>query len=567
MMPAATAFRIPESGLVMIQPRIHANRDPAAWMSLLVLPACFVGAALAARTAGGPPWLSFNLDPDYFYLLDALNIVNLTTPGHVFHPGATVHWLGALVLKAAHPLSNAAAITDAVLADPVRHLRLISDAFVAANGVAAAILGIAAWLAFGALAPAWLLQTAPLLSMVTVKHSHHVKPEALLVATTLALMAVAVTTLRPGELDRHGRRFAVAFGVIAGFGAATKVTALPIFVLPLFVLAFGPGGGRAVAAYVGSAAVATVVFTLPMAGAYDVFLAWIAHVGSGSGAYGGGAPGVVDWGAYPRAVAKLVSRPVTHVPLAAALATLAWADWRRRRGLPLPAPETRLLAGVAAAEIAQVLLIAKQPNAMYLIPSLMLGALAFVVAWRLWSVAAAGDARVAAILDRGPAVLLAVLLVAQGAAVVRLVGGLADDRAHALAAADDSRFARCARVYSYAASSPAYALQLADYVTGSRFAGRLAERGAAGIYWLEHWWSQDRVVFRDWRGPADIAAVVGRAPCVVFRGSHWQVTEPLLMKLMPGLAIDARCRNGEETTATRGVGCDGNPLPAPPGKR
>ena len=43
---------------------------------LLALPILFVASELWVRIQGGPNWLWFNLDPDYFYLLDALNILN-----------------------------------------------------------------------------------------------------------------------------------------------------------------------------------------------------------------------------------------------------------------------------------------------------------------------------------------------------------------------------------------------------------------------------------------------------------------------------------------------------------
>jgi len=545
----------------MNRPHIRSRRELWAWGSLLVLPAWTVLAMVAARTAGGPSWLWFNLDPDYFYLLDAVNVVNLTTPGHVYHPGTPVDWLGALILKAAHPLSGGPAIAAAVLAEPERHLRLIGNAFVVFAGFGGLAVGAAARRAFGALLPAWALQMAPLLSMVIVKQGYHVKPDALLVTAMLVMTAVAVATLEPGRLQRRGYRFAVAFGTIAGFAVASKITALPVFVLPLFVLAGAPGASRAIVLYGAAAAVAVIVFTLPAAGAYDVFFAWMAKVSQGSGAYGGGAPGVIAWATYPKSIAKMLARPVSHVPLALALMTLAWAAWRRRAGRPLPAPETRLLAGIAAAQLAQVLVVAKQPNAIYMIPALMLGAPAFVVAWRLWA-AALAERGGAAVLDRGVAVLLAVLLAAQGYGVAKLTRGLADDRTRALAA-DDSRFAGCARVYSYAASSPAFALLLGDYVTGSRFAARLAERGPADVYWLEHWWDQSRVVLRDWRGPVDPGRVLAAAPCAMFRGSHWRVTEPLLKTLAPGLSFDARCSTRDEAIVTRGVGCDGRSPRAP----
>ena len=92
---------------------------------LLVLPGCFMVAAFWVRAQGGPAWLWFNLDPDYYYLLDALNVLNLTTPGHVYHPGTTVDWLGALILKVAYLGAGAENIITAVLNDPAGMNRLL----------------------------------------------------------------------------------------------------------------------------------------------------------------------------------------------------------------------------------------------------------------------------------------------------------------------------------------------------------------------------------------------------------------------------------------------------------
>ena len=113
-----------------------------AWPAMAALPVVYVAVTLVLRADAMPFWLWHNLDPDYFYLLDSLNIVNLTTPGHVYHPGTTVQWLGALVLKAAYPFTGPGEITGAVLADPERHLRLIGTVIVALNGGALYCLGV-----------------------------------------------------------------------------------------------------------------------------------------------------------------------------------------------------------------------------------------------------------------------------------------------------------------------------------------------------------------------------------------------------------------------------------------
>ncbi|MFQ5764280.1 MAG: hypothetical protein ACE5GT_05075 [Rhodospirillales bacterium] len=529
----------------------RSRRGLPAWYSLLVLPVCFVAAAVWTRAAGGPFWLWHQLDPDYFYLLDALNVLNLTTPGHVYHPGTTVEWLGALALRLADPFAGAETIAGRVLAEPEAYLRLIGNVFIGFNALALAVLGAAALRAFGTPAPAWLLQTAPFVSMLMLKNSYHVKPEALLLATALTLAALALLTLEPGLLGRRRRAFAVAFGAIAGFGVATKVTALPVFLLPLFVL----GGVSAIALYGAAALAALVLFTLPAAGAYDVFFSWMATVAQGSGAYGGGGEGLVNWALYPGAVIKLFKRPAFHVVFVLSVLTLAWALWRRRQGSPLPGAEVRLLAGVVAAQLAHVLLVAKQPSAIYLIPSLVLIPLALVLVWRLGTVLAV-ERGLPKAPGRALATVLAVLVVAGGLGATRLTGELAEKRQAGLAL-DNDRFAACARVHAYASSSRSFALLLGDYVTGSRFGPRLAGLHPANDYWLEHWWDQSRLVFRGWRGPEDMAQTLGRYPCAVLRVSHWARIKELLPETLPGLAFDARCSTAYETILVRGAGCDG----------
>ena len=525
-----------------------------AQLPLLALPVLFAASALWVRVQGGPNWLWFNLDPDYFYLLDALNILNLTTPGHVYHPGTTVQWLAALILKMINPATSSDVITGLVLADPESYLHLIFVIFTSLNGLALWGLGVAGRRVFGGLTAACFLQLAPFISMVIIKHSTHAKPEALLVLTMLIMASMVVLSLTPGLMARRRLSFAVAFGAIAGFGVATKITAFPVFLLPLFVLGQGAefrDWAGTVFLYGVSALAAVVLFTLPAVGAYDVFFGWMATVSQGPGTYGGGASGgFVDWTAYPGHVLKLFKRPTFHVVFILAVAVLVMAVRRQFKVGTAPGSEFWLLVGIVAAQLAHVLLIAKQPNAIYLIPSFILIPLAFVLVWRL------GEGFVSRSLGPGVTVLLAVLVVAQGAAVIRL-GYEQADKSRAALSVDMGRFESCARVYSYAASSPTYALMLADYVTGGRFAERLAALGPGNDYWFEHWWDQSRLVFRSWRGPEDLGETLARYPCIAVRASHWYVLERLLPETKPRLTFDRMCPTGSETIAVSGVDCNG----------
>ena len=212
-----------------------------------------------------------------------------------------------------------------------------------------------------------------------------------------------------------------------------------------------------------------------------------------------------------------------------------------------------------AAQLAQGLLVAKQPSAHYMISSYVLIPLGFVLAWRLGRALMAAGGPWPRRFDRGAVVVLAAVIAAQALAVGNLARELSVTRNLALSIGDD-RFPQCARIYSYAASNQSFALFLGDFLTGSRFSTRLAARRPANDYWLEHWWDQSRLVFRGWRGPEDMAAVIGRYPCTVFRSGNWPLIRQLLGKTVSGLTFDATCRARHETIKTMGVDCDGRAL-------
>ena len=538
---------------------------------IVVVPGVYLGASLWARDAAGPFWMWHTLDPAYFYLLDSLNLVNLTTPGVMIHPGTTVQVLGALVLKALYPLTDAEGITAAVLANPEYHLRAIGSVILILNAGALAVLGAVVWRAYGSRLAVVMAQAGPFLTMLVFKHGLSVKPEALLIFTMAAAAAVAVAALRPvsperGALEAHRLRYAAAFGLVAGFAVATKVIAAPVLLFPVFLL----GSWRALSVYAIAAVFFAILFTLPAGGAYPAFFEYLGASLASTGDYTSGAGGVADWARYPGNVYKLLVRPLFSGTIVISVVALVW-EWRHwRRGFTVHGPEVRLLAGIVLAMTAQVLVVAKQPTAYYMVPAWMLVPLAWVMLTRL-----AGGAEGRWTISRhrfaaGVGVALAALGIAQGFAVARV--GREFTAQHAAATALDSRrFARCARIYFYAASDPAYALQLGDFVTGGRFGPALAARFRDGDYWFENWWQPSTVTFRGWSGPMDLAQETARTPCVVVRGlkAHAGPVMDYIQQALPGLILDGACSTRMSLVLTNRVGCDGPPREGemPDGKR
>jgi hypothetical protein len=263
----------------------------------------------------------------------------------------------------------------------------------------------------------------------------------------------------------------------------------------------------------------------------------------GSGAFGTGAATVIDTARYPADVIKMFSRPILHVPFILGLLALAQAGLGRRWE-----PEIRALAGLSLAQLAHVLVVAKQPSAVYLIPSIMLSGLTLALLWRLYA-RRPWHTRLAW-------VLLLALTISQGAGIVRLDGELRGLKRTALAL-DQDRFSSCLRAYSLFASSRTYALYLADYVTGSRFSERLRAQEPGNDFWFENWWDPSTVTFRDWTGERDAGRAMAGYPCVVIRGGSMSRIEPYLAAAAPGVSFSKVCSTPDEVVLTSGVDCSG----------
>lgn len=536
---------------------------PGAWAALSALPVVTAALALLLGHAAGPFWLWPNIDPDYFYLFGALKIATFESSGLIYHPGVPVQVLGALVLKAMHPSAGGEALVAAVLGDPERHLRAVGGTFIVLNALGQFALGWAGRRAMGSMAAAMLLQTAPLLSSLILKNAFHVKPEALLILATMALIGVAVQSMRPGALEGRRFKFAVAFGAIAGFAGAIKVTALPIFVLPLFVLATPATIGL----YAAVGALSLVVFTLPIAQSYPMLAAWLGDVLRASGPHGHGGSAPFDAVAYAGEAFRMLRRPPMGVVFVLGLAMLALAAWRARRGKAPPPAEIRLLAGTLLAQAAQAVVVAKQPWGQYMIPAYMLTALVLATILRLLPGVLPDRIAIRARVAAFGFVVVAALAAGAGAGAAKLHREFRDIAA-AARSLDNAKFASCARIYFYAASSPTFALYLADRVVtvDSRnrqrhpgFSPFLKGRTGKDEFWLDDWWSPGRFALRDWSGERSIVEVAAAHPCLMVRGERGRApaVAGYLAKALPGRAFERTCSTEHEPVFTHGVDCDG----------
>ncbi|HEV2764337.1 MAG TPA: hypothetical protein VGV38_15260, partial [Pyrinomonadaceae bacterium] len=217
---------------------------PRAWefLLLLALPLALLASAFSLRDAGGPYWLSSNLDPSYAYLFNSLNLANLRRPEHTDHPGTPVQMAGAGLIRLHNLSADEDATARAVVADPEAYIREINNLLVVVCALALLAAGLLAR-ASGGLAFGVLAQTPPFLFLSNVAGLVGIRPESLLLALSVLLGAASLVALRRGESGQNktGRGVAVALGAIFGLGVATKLTFVPLVLLPLAAL---PGWRR-----------------------------------------------------------------------------------------------------------------------------------------------------------------------------------------------------------------------------------------------------------------------------------------------------------------------------------
>lgn len=523
--------------------------DRGARLALWALPLLFTVLLFAMRTSSLPFWQSFNLDPDYYYLLNGLRLVEGLAPTDVSHPGTPVQMVIAATVRLLHPFESAEAVVDAVLADPERYLLAATTVIYALVGAALWLMGRSVFAATGLLWPALLAQSAPFLSRVIPKFAIHPKPEPFLIVA-VALLAAALMPLtrnRPPE-DRPSDRHSALAGIAMALGVACKVHFVLLGVIPLLLL-----DRRRLLIYAGTGAAALVVFIAPAIPSWDIWTDWIGRMILGAGAYGEGAQTVIDTGRYPKAVLKLFSsKLIMTTVFVLSLAQLAIYFRLRRRSLIERDRVARLLAGILLAQLLVVLSVAKQPAAHYLVPALLLTGPALAALWLL-------SRRISPppIHRRAWMGIAAVLVLAQGWQMMRQNAELAGWTAETQSV-DMRRFDGCAKLYFDAASAPSYALQRGDMNTLGRYSPKLAKLFPADEYtWFTNdhsWWKRGLM---QWNQPADLAQVLAGYPCAVFRGNQPWTAVSEARRLIADFRFDAQCEVGEETLFTKGVACDG----------
>jgi len=308
-------------------------------------------------------------DPDYAYLLNSLNIVNGFAPAHVDHPGTSVQQLGALIIKLTLLLSGRTDATSAVLSNPEIYLLWINIALV---GMSSLIMLVGAFFVYkttssvmSALAVQLSFICAPPLVLSIIR----VTPEQLIVL--MAVMSVVLLFSIRNHVNSNlvSIGTGLLLGIFTGIGVASKVTFVPLVVVPLIVL---PRVLPRIM-YAGASLVSFYLCTIPIHHHLLYVWQWLKSIFFHQGRYGHGPTGIVDIDSFVSNVMSILqSELLMTFTLCVAIVYFIFTMVYRQKGY-FRGYWLKLMIAMVVAMCIQIIMVGKHPgDNRYLIPGLAL---------------------------------------------------------------------------------------------------------------------------------------------------------------------------------------------------
>ncbi len=511
---------------------------------VVILPTIFFCTSIIMRDNAGPFWLWSNLDPDYAYLLDSLNMINSRWPQEMAHPGITLDLIGAIIIKGLHPFLSKNELTRLVLTEPEHYLQIIAHALITLNTIGLIALGFVTFSVFKDWIPVVLMQMAPFLSKLIFKWSLHVAPEPLLLTTVICLSTVTILSLRHSESKNLGYHYIVAFSFLCGFGLTTKLTSLSIYLLPIFLL----GNFRLIFIYIASSVFFISLLALPAAGSLNLVIDQIITISSAVGHHGHGASGFIDFQDYPKNLIRVSSRPIFFLPLLVGFFLLIISKWRYPK--QYDEKTWRALAGYCLACFLQAIVVAKHPSGHYMIPALALAGLGLTLIYSLLkSLLIKHDGGVQKIRYFFGMFLFALSI--NQCLTIKKLNDQFVERAFIAQELDEKKYKKCAKIYVWSASNAQYGLFFGSWNTKGSFTDELS------MYYPDKtimYMINDGKLY-DFSGARQISTLHSDYQCIFVRGAKPDQSIKALAHISSNYKIKGACKIGAEKVITWGIKC------------
>jgi hypothetical protein len=334
----------------------------------LVIPLVFFILMQAMHFISGPIWRFSDYDPDYAYLMNSVNSELHRDVGHTDHPGTLLQTFGGLVLTLDRMIEfsgNQEAQIANLLNNPEKFLTLLIEIILVIYTLALSFAGYVVLSKAQNLLSMILVPLTPLyFAQITTTNIFRFNPEPIVSIFSTLLGALSFKKSYEGRTDKN---YELISGALLGFGIATKITILPLMILPLFILSTK----KEFAQYFACIAVFFYIGIYPILNQFHGFSSWVMSLATHKGAYGTGPTGLIDL----YTVKSFLPTLLTEIPLYIfALFVSGFVVISRKRTI-----QEKALYGFFVSCVAQMLMVLKHPGIRYLCPSLALAGFMIVL--------------------------------------------------------------------------------------------------------------------------------------------------------------------------------------------
>ena len=346
---------------------------------LLILPAVLVFTAALLRYSQGPYWITYNsYDPEYLYIVSSLALAEDKEMRTTGNPGTTLQILGAVTLKISHALdlSEKDSLEFSVLKNPEFYLTVINIILITLNVVLLFIIG---WVTFALTKNIYLsllLQLSPFLSDIMLTRGlARVCTEPLLLFSSFLFVLILVKMVLDKNFSKTAHWYMMALSFVSGFGLATKLTFIPLLIIPVFVLP----KLRNKIGFLLLTGLSFVFFTWPIMSQYKNLLNWYYRIITHTGYYGSGSPEIINTSIYFYNIKNLLFSNLffflVWVLAVSFILKIGLASARERNAEGRNTWHDtcpRILLSATVAQLSAVLAVAKFSNEYYLLPVMSL---------------------------------------------------------------------------------------------------------------------------------------------------------------------------------------------------
>ncbi|HRQ30374.1 MAG TPA: hypothetical protein PLU49_09900 [Saprospiraceae bacterium] len=366
-------------------PKIYERLFKLRTIAIFLLPTVYFLIARHFRVLLGDLSLRSS-DPEYIYFMSGLNLSEGTLElAHIDNPGTPLQILMALLFRIIWLVRGAPSVyIEDILAHPDFYLSVTSFTIAGLTTVLLLYAGKKIFESTGSVLLALLFQTAPFLPLIWFDLIGRVAPELMMPFPVILLMVMTVSILKQNSPVTNKQ--VLLLSLIAAFGLAIKLTFLPIWILPFFLV----GDWKQKIRFILLSLLGFFIIAFPVTLQWDIFWNWIKSLFLHSGQYGAGESNILDPVALKSHIHELFNLEKYFFILFSILIVtlLAYLGWFRKK---VEKKLSLVSLAVILVIVIQLVMVGKHFAHRYFIPVLMLSPLMIFLIFEMFKKIAPGE--------------------------------------------------------------------------------------------------------------------------------------------------------------------------------